>query len=1165
MLLYGGVLLFAAMYVNKRFFFPGYSWLAVFLGAALGGAVVGVLGYLTTRRFAPQRRLVPGFCAALGCVAAMSAGPTALFQAIIAYENEAAIARLGDRNTLDQTVAETLSEVSKALRSRWKLPDPRRSGDEAQNFLDALREYVAWYGSMDESAKTGHLDYDSFRTMCKVVKDPDSFVVFDRDRVLQQADLYFRVIKREEEPTNPASLLARAGIVPRDTISQALVTVHAYFGNYARLDDTHPVPLIRHWMNVQTRCAEMQASYATLIAAADVVIETADDLNDFKFSFLESYDRFQAAAGNVVWQGVPDRSGFVRINPLADAILALRNDQWGAYAEQLKEAYRKGGTDPDIGLIVAIDTLVGGEPRGLRGVDRTLCDSLNDAGLATRAWFPNFFGDNYAQFVREIDVEYDHVITLTRAGEYTNDDKLSLAASAVTVAELLAPVAEAVRGIECETGKDAASRLPENWIARLDYLLYEVEEDQVDGGARVKLGSLDARWSPEELGLLYETYRNLLARGQGTCLLDTIERGLNDDLGEWGFAELHPDWRNGVKSNFYIDLPDAPMATMTPKSKAPKVTTGSKKQKSGRTRPSFRGGGRDREPKRDSRPRQRRDDLKPQDGAVPACATPDFLGERAMQAAQLIFYLREFGPESYFQGWDGSPPRNETLAERAAAAWQTYADAYVENWSDAYDDVKLPKLDKLMATPGGWAELAKQCRATTRTGSVGPRAISDEFQPRLSEILRATRWATYLPGEGWWTSGGGDAAQEYRDLADAISDSIQRNWEHGAFVSNAMEVGEDARRHDPWEVVSNELADRWAALCKAMYDSRKLPTDFAASSPKSYNKMRIPWGKLEELRDQARLDGEEISGQLVAFEKYAQRLLSAELTNILVGVQAKSFGDQTPVGGWPYLTDVTYAETALLTVDFKSFRLFLQKVDWARATFEPIESGLSDDDPWRADRQRFYTRCREWKEFLGLDPAGKASPLTVEIEYQDPMTDPQAQQTMDDTAQHTYANVQLDLGLRIPGDEASQGSQDRPLTIATMREEQKGLRTAIWKWPAKSGEAVLTLRFIDGLTAPQTNKRYPVIGRTLGTGSPLALCAYLEQYGRPDGDVVITSHAVNLVDEFHIQGKNDLAKLVNPAKPRVGVKLVWQLGREMPRPIVKLESADTPVSPDSED
>ncbi|MCP4246230.1 MAG: hypothetical protein GY778_04200, partial [bacterium] len=1071
-------------------------------------------------------------------------------------------ARLFEREVL----APALSEVSKALRSGQKLPDPRVPVDDAQDFLDALREYMAWYGSIDESAKTDHLDYDSFRAMCKVVKNTESFMVNDRDNFLEQADAYFRVIRREEEPTNPASLLDRAGIEPRETISQALATVHAYYDNYARLDDTHPVPLIKYWMIIQTRCAEMLASYATLVEAADVEIETADDLNEFKSSFLDAYDQFQAAKDNVVWQGEKDRSGFVRINPLADAVLALRNDQWVAYAEQLKQAYLQGGADADPKLSDAIDALVGGEPGGLRGVDRSLSESLNDARLADRAWFPEFFGENYAQFVREIDVEYDHVIILTRAGEKADDDKLSLAPAALAVSRLLAPVAKAVRGVECETDNAPATRQMDTWIAELDRLLYEVEEDEEDGGAGAKLDALDARWSPEALAGLYDTYRDLIARGQGTCLLDMIERGLRDDMGIWGFAELHPDWRNAEKSGFYIRVPDAPRAPVTPKPEAPRSTTGGKKKKKrGRERPSFMGGARPRESERESRPRRERDDLKPLEGEVPACATADFVGERAMQAAQLIFYLREFGPDLYFQSEDYAS-RNDELADMVLRVWQSYADAYYSNWSDAYEEVKLPKLDKLLATRGGWEDFAKQCRETTKTGSVGPRGVSDEFRPRLGEILRATRWATYLTGGyGWWTGLDSPADQEWHDLASAMADGIQNNWTHGAFASNATEVGADTGRREPWAVVANALSGRWLELCKAVADSRKLPTDFASSSPKNYNKIRIPWGKMEELRTEARLDDEKISEQLIAFEKYAQQLLSSELTNILVGVQAKAFGDQSPVGGWPYLTDDTYAETALRTVDFKSFREFLRKVDWARATFEQIESGLSADDPWRASRQDFYTRCREWKEFLGLSTSGKPSALRVDIEIQDPLAEPKGPEEMDDTAQFTYENVELDLGLRLSMDDDPQGTQDRPLRIATLREEQKGQRSAVWKWPAKSGEAVLSFRLVDGLEAPGTTKRYPVIGRTLGTGAPLALCAYLEHYGRHHGDVMITSHALNLVEEFRKLGKPDLAKLVNPTKTRVGVKMVWQLEREMPRPIVKLEPAESPSALNSDD
>ena len=52
--------------------------------------------------------------------------------------------------------------------------------NKGQAYLDALEQYVAWFGCSGESSPPGKLTFDNFKTMCAVVTEevaPDSPLV----------------------------------------------------------------------------------------------------------------------------------------------------------------------------------------------------------------------------------------------------------------------------------------------------------------------------------------------------------------------------------------------------------------------------------------------------------------------------------------------------------------------------------------------------------------------------------------------------------------------------------------------------------------------------------------------------------------------------------------------------------------------------------------------------------------------------------------------------------------------------------------------------------------------------------------------------------------------------------------------------------------------------
>jgi hypothetical protein len=178
----------------------------------------------------------------------------------------------------------------------------------------------------------------------------------------------------------------------------------------------------------------------------------------------------------------------------------------------------------------------------------------------------------------------------------------------------------------------------------------------------------------------------------------------------------------------------------------------------------------------------------------------------------------------------------------------------------------------------------------------------------------------------------------------------------------------------------------------------------------------------------------------------------------------------------------------------------------------------------------------------------------VDVRGDDPVTPPFGQERVEDTAQHYYDAVALDLGLCIKeGDQPC--STDRPLRIPTLTEQRKGVRRTIWKWTTRPGNPELTVALVDGRRREGVSQNYPSLTRTLGQSSPLALCAYLHRYGVRSDDEWVTSHGFDLPREFVNKGVGHLKGTVDPDKTFVGEKYIFTLERPLPDPIAKLQPA----------
>ena len=250
-------------------------------------------------------------------------------------------------------------------------------------------------------------------------------------------------------------------------------------------------------------------------------------------------------------------------------------------------------------------------------------------------------------------------------------------------------------------------------------------------------------------------------------------------------------------------------------------------------------------------------------------------------------------------------------------------------------------------------------------------------------------------------------------------------------------------------------------------------------------------------------------------------------------------------------------------MDFGAFKRFLVEIERAWKYFEPLEEALPREDELALRRAGFYRGSREWLAFLRLKDELSPDPLQVAIEGGDPVTRPHGKEVPQDTAQHRYAAVALDLGLCFEREGMPGHDCDRPLRIATLLEEKILSREAIWRWTGRTDNKELSLSLVDGLPAEGSmTQHYPNVRRVLGESSPLALCAYLHRHGVRHEGKWITSHKFDLAAELRQQGKGDLAGGLGVDDSIIGEKFIFKLERLLPDPIAKLGEAVPPEKPD---
>lgn len=1044
-------------------------------------------------------------------------------------------ARMFERHLLRPALA----DISNALRTR-KLLDPR-AGEAAMRdgeaYLAALEQYVLWYGCAGEAAPSDALTYSGFQALSAVVTDKAApMVEYDED-FDSQAAAYFEYLGSSQRAKNPARLLRERSMDAPGTILAGLRTAHEYLNKYATLDEEHPDSLIAEWMRIRLACATIENSYTKMLDAARAEPQSLQQFDDFRRAFLGDHKAFADAIAACMWRGA-ETGLHTQIPPLRERLLEQRK-KWLTYQASLDAAYKECGSATDEHIRRAVVSLAAGsDEAGLPGLDRTFWAQLKTLGLTDREYSAALF-DSFTDnaVVREVPAAFSHIIELIPGGG-TEDDVIRPSPDAATVAGRLQTIRDA---LAAGGGGDFAS--PADWVDALDALFERDRSASPADDGR----ALAAAWRPDELKRLHAAHLDLVARGEGRRLLETMYARM-DAVGPWGIAELSPGWNEGAPSGYQIALPQG----------SDDEPTGARRDDAPRRDDASRRESRRRSGRRGGRPAPRQPattrTVTARDRLIPTCATREFLGQRADECANLLNRLRDFTPPAYYFDSDADPrPLHEQCINQLKSVGRIYMDEYVRSWAGAYRQRELTELDRMIERVNDWPALAEIVRGSAGRRGASGEAVAEELRGALSEILGAVPfWAWFVdPQTGAYVAPDAAGDRDWAEVAGWMQGALESSWTRdlGTFAVQAVlprdGLAPGSAGAAPWDAIADTFVLRWEELGRAM-SRLTIPPRFEADLGGGPVE-GIPWDAIHRLREAARLDDEKLTGQIAAFQARAQTLLSAELTKTLYGVQRRQLGVQVPFDGWPYLPGTDYGLGALATVDFATFKSFVVEIDRAWNTLQALEQGLPESDVLRQERLAVYRRCREWITFMGIDNSLTPADLEVAVELGDPIREPLGKERPDDTAQMYYRAVSLEMGMAVSGAPTSE------LRIPTLVEQRQGKRFAgSWKWGTRSDQRELRVSLVEGERRAAASRAYPDVPIVLGESSPLALCAYLHRHGIRYGEKWVTSHSFDLVRSFKEKGVGDLTGTLDPGRTNVGVKFFFDLGRPMPDPIPRI-------------
>jgi hypothetical protein len=777
----------------------------------------------------------------------------------------------------------------------------------------------------------------------------------------------------------------------------------------------------------------------------------------------------------------------------------------------------------------------------MQGLDPVLSKELKALRLTEKDYFKGFFGEGFAALVKEINDQYAHIISVDRPADEFKDHQLQRAPALDVVSGVLTKVETQLAGTQLGPAADVSAETAEGWNRDLDHYLYESAAIDLTADEQKQVEKLAANWRPSELATAYKTFQDLIRRGGGTRLLATIEARLAQ-MGAWGFGELAAKWYDAEPSTFNIERPTGAGISLPARRDERDTRPPAPAPAGPKKRPPIMGGKTPTAPKPTVTPAP----AVSSGAKVPLCATQEFLNRRAAECVELLYLLNQFEPTFYFRQASESQPRHVQCAQQVAAAWVLYADAYAQAWGHAYDAKHLPTLEASAGRRDGWSIVAEQFKPGGRPGALDLRhEIANEFRPALEELLKHTRFALFDPENGWWLDTRDDYEAQRKQVAAAFAAARDKYWKTSAFALYPVAPKDSAAANDPpWKTTADLFDKVWGELCTGMATNATIPPRYNLAGRENVKFSAIPWGRLAAARQDLRLGDEKLTSQLVAFEDQAQALLSAELTNILAGIQEAHFQTQATRDGWPYL-----AAGDLETVEFGAFQRFLKEIEQARKSLAPLEDGLPAALPGHRARLAFYDACDRWHDFV-FARSDQAKDLTVILSGDDPI-DASAPANAD-TPQHYYEYACLRLGLVGDLTETREAVSD-PQCVPTEREKyQNQKRRTVWRWPRGdvSNEGV-RVALGGGLPVNERpSERFPEYDEAVGRASELALPAYLHRFGSGAGRNWSTVHRFALKDIFTTRGRADLASVVDRrVKNLLLVKFVFTLDRELPEPI----------------
>ncbi|HWL93911.1 MAG TPA: type VI secretion protein IcmF/TssM N-terminal domain-containing protein [Phycisphaerae bacterium] len=1085
-----------------------------------------------------------------------------------------------------QTIRTTLFEVGvlkEALRRvEAKLADfelgpyenNKEHKEKADRFATALKEYIYLASFMGRPDSKPQMTEARLKNLFAILIKKDVNKV---DRILDipwtefEKELAEYVAETQRAAhLNPAAILKGAKFSPERTIARAIETYRVYLEPWATMDEHHPDPVVKQWMEIRKACDDVRSSYQKILALATTPVDSKEDLQALKTQFEENHAKFAAAIARCGWEMKLDDKARrkTRLESLESSVKRSQKKWIEAY-ETFFAAYSgrrpDGSLDPEYASDAA--SVLEGE---LKAEALDLPDSTEQSpkilnaihGFVFRESSESGEEEGLNETLRRTLIAGDlwDVEKATRVAEETSDDEESrrkmpiiplIKEVFVAYAEILKPKhfdnepAEKIRGVEITPdaeivrktladigtellqlataqGNEVERRPLDQWMARIVSQGRSVSVARKTAPTPVSISEgYRAIWGADHLEKFRNVLAVLVARGNLAMTLDAFSTALSASSGEhaWGLAELVPDF-NKLQGSYYSILP--PEASTLPE-KSPdqpeQVAPPEHDDPFGALAPRRSKGAPPR--KAPARTSTASDRIHTQN--VPACATRGFLLEAFEQVGPLAALTGL--DSSYYLAPKGVNPM-AGLAEAVAKAKAAYLARYFDAWKAAYDGVNFTELNSVSKAKN-W----KNVRAELKTFR---NQASSALGNATAELLEHVAWA-----DDQW--GGEDWSDDHNLLVEARN----KSWSSTQFQRDIRDYpGLDRDR--PWDAVGEKIQIGWAKFADTVGGYAELPDNFADSEQKPCEP--IEWKLYDAQLARLLQDLVYVKSSLEAAQ-HCRKIADREVQGRLIALQQKSSFTQEQL---PYVQGVI-----IDSVDPAKFEEFLRQVIVAEGLFKPLDETL---EGYKV-RRPFYLACTDWRQFIAPDDAtAYQKPVTVNIKmdhdfkagrhlgvdwWVNAVDRSRWPGAAPDTGPANFlSKADLELGLR-----GKEGGDKITMTLTS----QGQTIDATWAWPPSGGSQPATISLWgEGLY----KVKYPrvSIGES-GEIDQLFFPAFLNQVGTPDSSRMLWRVGIawdlkalyTKMNESQALADIEQAKKLKDADSLVGTKFEFKLERPLPQ------------------